>query len=173
MFLFFTEGFVFSKSQRREGVARDGQRVEAGAGGEGRQAAVPLSMLRQRLEGIWSSASTNERLSEVGKTRGETRWEWCWWCLVLMLMLVIALVVLAAAMVVVVVVMVLVLLVSVLVLALVVVLVLMLVVVLAVVMLLVLLLLAVLLLILLMPSWYAVFYCRSCLSLLRVVLLMF
>lgn len=69
--------FVFGRRRQQEAgdekeedaAAAVAVAVEAGgdpgkAGGR-QQAVVPLSMLRQRLKGIWASASTNGRLSEV------------------------------------------------------------------------------------------------------------
>lgn len=69
--------FVFRRRQQQEsGNGEGAEAVEAvddpeeAGGGRRRQqqqqhGVVPLSMLRQRLEGIWASASTNGRLSEV------------------------------------------------------------------------------------------------------------
>ena len=71
---FSTTGFVFPKplpvpreeaERGEEGQVR--QRADPGGRSRQEQAVVPLSMLRQRLEGIWASASSNRRLAEVKK----------------------------------------------------------------------------------------------------------
>ncbi|CAN0292538.1 unnamed protein product [Ectocarpus sp. 6 AP-2014] len=67
-------GFIFRKPRRQAGVVgREGagrQRAENPGGRHTLHAPVPLSKLRQRLEGIWTSASSNNRLAEAPR-RGE------------------------------------------------------------------------------------------------------
>lgn len=66
--------FLFCSTSRLVGEEEEGGGGGGGGSGSGQRAvrradgwraAVPLSMLRQRLEGIWASASSNRRLSEV------------------------------------------------------------------------------------------------------------
>ncbi|CBN78159.1 RHD3c, RHD3/Sey1 family GTPase involved in the ER-to-Golgi traffic [Ectocarpus siliculosus] len=67
-------GFIFRKPRRQAGVVGwEGavrQRAENPGGRHTLHAPVPLSQLRQRLEGIWTSASSNNRLAEAPR-RGE------------------------------------------------------------------------------------------------------
>lgn len=59
-------GYVFPGDRQEEGERSGKGSPKKGNPGEpGGRAMVPLSMLPQRLEGMWASASTNVRLSEV------------------------------------------------------------------------------------------------------------
>lgn len=64
--------FVFAREQFRDGECREQDGYLEGAGERivdaykrDLQAAVPLSRLPERLQGIWASASINDHLSEV------------------------------------------------------------------------------------------------------------
>lgn len=64
--------FVFTREQHRDGECHEQEGYVEGAEGQtvdafrrDLQAVVPLSRLRERLQGIWASASTNDHLSEV------------------------------------------------------------------------------------------------------------
>lgn len=63
---------MFAREQHRDGechgkagYVEGAEEQTAGAYRRDLRAVVPLSRLRERLKGIWASASTNDHLSEV------------------------------------------------------------------------------------------------------------